>query len=134
MLVVFILAFVANNFAQNDAIAAPLTTVKTDKKGGKKMQKAAKELDLTPEQKTKMKEIGQSFKGKMMAIKSDASLSKEQKRTQILEVMKSHEADLKALLSPEQFAKWQEMKAARRDKMKEYRGKKGAAQSDEDGQ
>jgi periplasmic protein CpxP/Spy len=115
ILVAFMFGFVANTFAQNDAVAAPLATEKVGKNDRKaKMKKAAKELDLSAEQKAKMKEIGQSLKGKMMAIKSDASLTKDQKKIQIGEVVKQHQADVKAVLSAEQFAKWEQMKQARR--------------------
>ncbi len=136
ILVAFMCAFIAPTFAQNDAVAAPLTNEKVVGKSDRRanLKQASKELNLSAEQKTKMKEIGQSFKGKMMAIKSDAALSKDQRKIQVGEVAKGHEAEIKAVLSPEQFTKWQEMKSIRRDKMKQYHGKKGAAKSDEDGQ
>ena len=133
MLFVFILAFVANTFAQTDAVAAPLTTEKMSKQDRKaKMKQHADELGLSAEQKTKMKEIGQSFKGKMKAIKSDAALTKDQKKVQAGEVAKQHEADVKALLSAEQFTKWQVKAKERRAKMKEFRGKKGGKKGDND--
>ena len=79
-----------------------------------------------------MKEIGQSFKGKMKAIKTDESLSKDQKRMQMGEVAKQHQADVKAILSPEQATKWEATAKERRAKMKEYRGKKGGKGDDND--
>lgn len=133
MLFAFILVFAANTFAQTDAVAAPLTSEKMSKADRKaKMKQHADELGLSAEQKTKMKEIGQSFKGKMKAIKSDASLSKDQKKMQAGEVSKQHQADVKALLSPEQFTKWEEITKERRAKMKEFRGKKGGQKGDND--
>jgi periplasmic protein CpxP/Spy len=131
ILCVFMCAFVANTFAQNDAVAAPLKTdimSKADRKANKKQ--AAKDLGLTADQKAKMKEIGQSLKGKMMAIKSDATLTKDQKKAQLGEVAKSHESEVKALLSPEQFTKWEAMKKER----KGHGGKKGNKKSDDKGQ
>ncbi len=135
ILFAFMCAFVANTFAQNDAAPAPLKTEKESKADRKANRKqAANDLGLTADQKAKMKEIGQSVKGKMMAIKSDASLTKDQKKAQIGEVAKSHESEVKALLSPEQYTKWETMKKERREKMKEYRGKKGNNKSDGNGQ
>ena len=136
MLFAFILAFAVNTFAQADAVAAPLESEKMSKQDRKaKAKQAADDLDLSAEQKTKMKEIGQSLKGKMKAIKSDASLTKDQKRAQVGEAAKQHQADVKAVLSAEQFTKWEAMAKERRAKMKEFRGKKGGgkAEGDDDG-
>jgi periplasmic protein CpxP/Spy len=135
ILMAFMFALVANTFAQNDAVAAPLKSEISSKSERKaKMKMAGKELGLTADQKAKMKEVGQSLKGKMMAIKSDATLTKDQKKTQIGEVAKSHETEIKAILSPEQFTKWEAMKKERRGQMKGKGGKKGKTKSDGDGQ
>ena len=134
MLFAFILAFAANTFAQVDAVAAPIQAEKATKQDRKaKMKQAADDLGLSAEQKTKMKEIGQSLKGKMKAIKSDESLTKDQKRAQVGEVAKQHQADVKAVLSAEQFTKWETMAKERRAKMKAFRGKKGGKAGDDDG-
>jgi Spy/CpxP family protein refolding chaperone len=134
ILFVFMCAFIANTFAQTDAVPAPIQSAKMEKKERKaKMKQAANDLGLTSEQKVKMKEIGQSLKGKMMAIKSDASLTKDQKKAQIGDVAKQHQADLKAVLSPEQFTKWEEMKKARRASKGGKFGRKGEGKSDGDG-
>ncbi|MDZ7880079.1 MAG: hypothetical protein U5L45_20545 [Saprospiraceae bacterium] len=110
------------------------------------MKAGADDLGLTSDQKAKMKDIAQSFKGKMKAIKTDASLSRDQKKTQMGEVAKSHEAELKAVMTPEQFTKYSEMKKARQDNNREKRAqkqgqkqgksrdKKGGADQDGDGQ
>ena len=133
MLLAFVLAFAANTFAQADAVAAPLQTEKMSKQDRKaKMKQHADDLGLSAEQKTKMKEIGQSLKGKMKAIKSDEALTKDQKRAQVGEVAKQHEADVKAVLSAEQYTKWEAKAKERRAKMKAYRGKKGGKAGDDD--
>ncbi len=133
MLFAFVLAFAANTFAQADAVAAPLATEKMSKQDRKaKMKQAADDLGLSAEQKTKMKEIGQSLKGKMKAIKSDAALTKDQKKVQAGEAAKQHEADVKAVLSAEQFTKWEAEAKERRAKMKALRGQKGGKKSDDE--
>jgi periplasmic protein CpxP/Spy len=135
VLFVLLFAFVANTFAQTDAVAAPLKSEKMSKSDRKaKAKQAADDLGLSADQKAKMKEIGQSLKGKMKAIKSDASLTKDQKKVQTGEVAKQHEADIKAILSPEQFTKWDAMAKERRAKMKELRGKKGGKKGVDDGE
>ena len=142
VLFALLFALVANTFAQADATAKPLQSAGTQGEGKSKMGKgdrkakakhAADELGLSADQKAKMKEIGQSFKGKMKAIKTDESLSKDQKRMQMGEVAKQHQADVKTILSPEQATKWEAMAKERRAKMKEYRGKKGGKGDDNDG-
>lgn len=134
MLLAFVLAFAANTFAQADAVAAPLQNEKASKQDRKaKMKQAADDLGLSAEQKTKMKEMGQSLKGKMKAIKSDESLTKDQKRAQVGEAAKQHEADVKAVLSAEQYAKWEVKAKERRAKMKEHRGQKGGKKGGNDG-
>ncbi len=141
VLFALLFALVANTFAQADATPAPLQSVGTQGEGKPKMSKsdrkakakdAADELGLSADQKAKMKEIGQSFKGKMKAIKSDESLSKDQKKMQAGEAAKQHQADVKTILSPEQATKWEAMAKERRAKMKEYRGKKGEKSDDND--
>ena len=143
VLFALLFALVVNTFAQADATPAPLQSVDMSKGEGKpKMSKsdrkakakhAADELGLSADQKAKMKEIGQSFKGKMKAIKTDESLTKDQKKMQAGEVAKQHQADVKAILTPEQATKWEAMAKERRAKMKEYRGKKGGKGADNDG-
>jgi periplasmic protein CpxP/Spy len=136
----FMFALVANTFAQADATPAPLKSEKeskADRKAGKserkaKMKKAGDDLGLTSDQKAKMKELGQSLKGKMKAIKTDASLSKDQKKAQIGEVAKSHETELKAIMTPEQFTKYTEMKKARKANKGQKQGRKGGAGDDTD--
>jgi periplasmic protein CpxP/Spy len=145
--IVFALMFamVANTFAQADATPAPLSDAKTSKvdrkankadKADRKANRggAADELGLSADQKAKMKELGQSLKGKIKAIKTDASLSKDQKKMQIGEVAKSHQTELKGILTPEQFTKFTEMKKARKASKGQKRGRKGGAASDDDGQ
>ena len=98
-----------------------------------KAKHAADALGLSADQKAKMKEIGQSFKGKMKAIKTDESLTKDQKKMQAGEAAKQHQDAVKALLSSDQYTKWEAMAKERRDKMKEYRGKRGGKGVDNDG-
>lgn len=142
VLFALLFALVANTFAQADATPAPLQSVGTEKSEGKgKLSKgerkanakhAADELGLSADQKAKMKEIGQNFKGQMKAIKTDESLTKEQKKIQAGQVAQKHQAAVKALLSPEQFSKWETMSKERRNKMKEHRGKRGGKDDDTD--
>ena len=60
--------------------------------------KALQELNLTAEQQEKMKALTEDFKTKNSAL-----------RSQQRDLRKTHQADIKALLTPEQQVKWQAM-------------------------
>ena len=111
-------ALVATSFAQTTQTEAP---VEQKQKGKDKMKrqgkrdgaKAAKTLGLNDEQKTKMKASQDDFKGKMGALKSDQSLSKEQKKAKMKEIAQAHDAELKKTLTPEQYTQMTEMRKNR---------------------
>jgi Spy/CpxP family protein refolding chaperone len=133
VLFALIAAFAATSFAQTDNQAAPTATQETMKhKGGRKGGKHAgagmdmkKQLNLTAEQESKMKTIGGTYRGKMKALKSDNSLSKDQKKAQFAELQKAHDAEIKGTLNGDQYAKFTELKKQRRDTMKAHKGGKG---------
>lgn len=84
--------------------------------------KMMKDLNLSKEQKGKMKEFKQSMKQKKDAIKNNASLSEEQKKQQMKQLHKEQKQNLQTILTPEQKAKLKkermEMKKSGGDKDK----------------
>ena len=78
------------------------------------MAKVASELGLTDEQKAKLKPIFAAEGAKMKALRDDASLSREQKREKFRTIREEIAAQVKPILTAEQLAKWQAMRAARR--------------------
>ncbi len=135
VLFVAILAFTAHSFAQSATQtetqnAAKTERIRTHKEGKGKHAGAMdmqKELNLTTDQSNRMKDIGNSYKGKMKALRTDNTLSKEQKKAQMADIKKSHDAEIKGVLNADQYTKMTEMKKQRRDKMKahksEWKGK-----------
>lgn len=86
------------------------------KKGGDFGKQAAffkKELNLTADQETKLKSIFQEFRTKAQAVRTNASLSKEQKRIQFQALASQYMAQGKAVLTPEQAQKFTELKGKR---------------------
>jgi Spy/CpxP family protein refolding chaperone len=79
------------------------------------MERAAKELGLTSDQEAKWKVITEQEKPVLEAIHSDASLSKEAKRAKMLETNKSFGDQRRAVLTPEQQKKFDEMRAKMRE-------------------
>lgn len=128
-------AFTAMALAQTDAQPAPSADIKKEKRKGKGYDKIAQDLNLSADQKVKMKEIKVSFKGKMQAIRTDKALTKEQKKAQVKDMYAAHEAEIKALLSADQYAKWSEVKAQHKahgkGKHKEKKGGKADANGKE---
>jgi periplasmic protein CpxP/Spy len=132
-------AFATVSIAQTtEAQPAPATEMKKDKvRGGGKGKgnaagKMAKTLDLTADQKLKMKDVQNTVKGKLQAIKTDKTLTKEQKMAQMKEVNNGLETEIKGILTAEQYTKWTAEKAQRKEQLKERRkeNKGGKAEGD----
>lgn len=131
VLFVAILAFAANSFAQSATQIETQNEAKTERvKGqrggnGKHADKMdmKKELNLSSDQSNSMKKIGNDYKGKLKAMKTDETMSKEQKKAKMAEMKKSHDAEVKGVLNADQYAKMSEMKKQQNGKMK---GNKGA--------
>ena len=112
------LALVATSFAQTTQTEAPVEQKQNGKEkmkhqGKRDGAKATKSLGLNDEQKAKMKTSQNDLKGKMSAIKSDQSLTKEQKKAKMKEIAQAHDAELKNILTPEQYTQMTEMRKNR---------------------
>jgi protein CpxP len=68
-----------------------------------------KALDLTDDQKPKVQEIIKGAMEKRKALREDTSLTPEEKKDKAKAIQDDTATQLKAVLTPEQFAKWQEM-------------------------
>jgi periplasmic protein CpxP/Spy len=130
-------AFATVSTAQTtETQSAPATEMKKDKvRGGGKGKAAGKmasTLDLTADQKLKMKDVQSTVKGKLQAIKTDKTLTKEQKMAQMKEVNTGLDTEIKGILTAEQYTKWTEEKAQRKEQLKQRRkeNKGGNAEGD----
>jgi periplasmic protein CpxP/Spy len=115
------LAFAANSFAQAEAKAAPATE-KLEAAAGQKRESWKNLLGLTPEQDAKMKAIGKAYKENTEAVKNDAAADKDQKKAKLADLKKANEAELKALMNADQFAKYTDIQKQRKeekDKLKQ---------------
>ncbi|RYZ27934.1 MAG: hypothetical protein EOO10_11180 [Chitinophagaceae bacterium] len=75
-----------------------------------------KELNLSSDQETKLKGIFQDFQTKSKALRSNTSLSKEQKREQMQSLAKQYMDQGKTVLNADQLKKLDEMKSKRKGK------------------
>ena len=74
------------------------------------LQMLTERLNLTDEQKTKLKPILETKLQEMKAVREDASLSAEQKKTKLHSIHESLHDQINTVLTPEQQAKFKEMK------------------------
>jgi protein CpxP len=69
----------------------------------------AKELNLTDDQKPKVKAIMDAQMQKMRDVRGDDSLSQDDKRAKMKAIHDDTATQLKAVLTADQFAKWQKL-------------------------
>lgn len=82
------------------------------------------QLDLTKEQKEKMKEMRQENKSKMDEIKNDNSLTQEQRKAKMMELRKAQKGKMKAILTKDQQEKMKAYKKNHHRKHGKMNGKK----------
>ena len=75
-----------------------------------KAQAMAQQLNLTPQQKEKVLPILAAEVPKVQAIKNDNSLSKMQKMQQLRAIHQQSDPQMKAILSPDQYKKLQQIR------------------------
>jgi Spy/CpxP family protein refolding chaperone len=94
------------------ATLALLTPTSFAQKAGamSKAQAMAQELNLTPQQKEKVLPILAAEVPKVQAIKNDNSLSKIQKMQQLRVIHQQSDPQMKAILSPQQYQKLQQIR------------------------
>lgn len=90
------------------------------------LQAMSKELNLTDDQKAKLKPIMTSQLEEMQAVHNDASLTKEQRRSKMMAIGQKYHPQIAAVLTPEQQAKWKAMKQEQMEKHKGQMGNGGA--------
>jgi Spy/CpxP family protein refolding chaperone len=97
------------------------TAVKT--RGEKAGARMDKELNLTPEQKTKLQESRKLNGEKVKAIRDNQSLTADQKKAELQKVKEEQQAAMKSVLTPEQY---QQMEA-QKDQFKKREHKRSKA-------
>jgi periplasmic protein CpxP/Spy len=87
---------------------APAQTAGGDRQAAlrERMQETAKELNLTDEQKEKLQTIIRSQMGKLRDLRQDTSLTAEDKKEKARAIREEITAEVKKVLTPEQFEKW----------------------------
>ena len=85
-----------------------------------RLQAISEKLNLTDDQKTKLKPILQDESSQLKALKSDTAMTSQQKTDKAKEIRASHKSQIDAILTPDQQQKWQQMKDQAMDKMGQH--------------
>jgi len=87
------------------------------------LQMLSEKLNLTDDQKAKLRPILQDQMLQMKAVREDSSLSEEQKRAKMKSIHESSHDQINAVLTPEQQAKFEQM---RKEQMEKHKGMQGS--------
>lgn len=110
------------SFAQDKEVKTP------EQRAEKKTEILTKKLDLTTDQQTKVADMNQATAKEVDAIKNNANLSKEEKKSAIKQLRETKRNELKAILTTEQqqkLDKMQEKREHKREKREHRHHKKG---------
>jgi protein CpxP len=80
-------------------------------------QHLTKQLKLTSDQQTKVQDILTSEKSQMESLHQDTSTPQADKRAKMMDIHKTSDTQIRALLDPTQQKKWDEMQAKREQMM-----------------
>ena len=78
-------------------------------------------LGLTDEQVAKIKPLLEKDREKIMALREDAALSREQKAEKMKEIIAASTEQIKPILTPEQLEKWKAQMEKRKQEMEKRR-------------
>ncbi len=91
-------------------------------------EKLSRKLKLTADQQTKVQEIFKSEQSQMQSVHSDSTLSRDQRRSKMMDIHKTSTDQVRALLDATQQKKWDKMQANREQRHNHHNG--GQSQSD----
>lgn len=72
-----------------------------------------KQLKLTSDQQAKVLDILKSQQSQMESLRSDSSVSQEDRRLKMMEIHKASDDQIRGLLDPDQQKKWEAMQSRR---------------------
>jgi periplasmic protein CpxP/Spy len=81
-----------------------------------------KRLDLTTDQQAKVLDILKSTQSQAEALRSDSSLSQQDRRAKMMDIHKSSDEQIRAVLDPNQQKKWDAMQQRRDQRMQDHQG------------
>jgi Spy/CpxP family protein refolding chaperone len=88
---------------------------------GNQVEMLTKKLNLTPDQVTQVKAIDADTMKQMDALRSDTSLSRDDRRSKMMDIHKASTDKIRAILTDDQKTKYDALQAEMQEKMKERR-------------
>lgn len=85
---------------------------------GKRADMLKQNLGLSDDQTSQVKSIFQDSQTKMEGVRSNSSLSQDDRRSQMMSIRKAESDKVQALLTPDQKTKYAAMQAQMRDRMR----------------
>ena len=79
----------------------------------RRTQELTREFKLTSDQQTKVQGIFESERSQMKSLRQDTSLSQQDRHAKMMEIRKSTDTQIRALLDSNQEKKWDDMQAKR---------------------
>jgi Spy/CpxP family protein refolding chaperone len=79
-------------------------------------ERLAQELNLTADQREKMKSLHESTRSKLQALRNNDQLTKEEKKAQFKQLRQEQRTQMEALLTPEQRTKFQQIREQHKGK------------------
>ncbi len=120
--------------AQTETQPAELGKTRTENRqhmAGRHERKAMmKQLNLSEEQKTRLREMNAGNKEKRQAILQNSQLTEEQRRAQLKELRQSEKAHLREVLTDDQKARMKDLQLKRREMKANAQKKQAAAQQE----
>ena len=95
-----------------------------------RLEQLDKQLQLTADQKTKLKTYFEGERKKMQDMRADTSLTREQRQEKMKAVREDLNKEMKSVLTPEQFTKWEKERDKMREEMKQ-KAKQGGKKAEE---
>lgn len=123
-----------------DQQSAPAGAPQRQGRGGRHFDPArrsemmAKHLNLNADQQAKVQEILTSEQSQMEKLRGDSSLSQQDRRSQMMDIHKTSNDQIRALLNSDQQKKWDEMQQRREQRMEERHGGKAPGGAPDAGQ
>jgi periplasmic protein CpxP/Spy len=108
-----------NNDQQSPPAAAPEHGGRGHFDPQMRTERLTKRLNLTSDQQAKVLDIFKSAQSQGEALRSDSSLSQEDRRAKMMEIHKTTDEQVRAVLDPSQQKKWDAMQARGEQRMQE---------------
>jgi len=97
----------------------------------KRSEMMAKHLNLNADQQAKLKDILTSEQSQMQKLHEDSSMSQEDRRSKMMDLHKTSNEQIRALLNADQQKKFDEMQSKHEQRMQNHRGQGAGSGSDQ---